>query len=99
LFNSITFLVFFPTTYYKLEYIVYLCLSDSWYSISLSGKLREIQNRKKSIYNNSLAATGFAQFRDKDAYIIVDDMAINRLGGKFLEILKDEHELVYNDHK
>jgi 4-amino-4-deoxy-L-arabinose transferase-like glycosyltransferase len=77
---------------------VYLGRSDYWYPISLSGKLREIQNRKKSIYNNSPAVTGFAQFRDKDAYIIVDDMAINRLGDKFLEILKDEHELIYNDH-
>ncbi len=76
---------------------VYLGKSDYWFPVSLSGKVEEIENVKKSLY------TGAPRVDDLDTlktagdhvFLVMDTMAVASVGREYLDYLKLTYQLRY----
>jgi hypothetical protein len=74
---------------------VYLGRSDYWLPISLSGKSSEVE-RERSLYTGAPKFLDFDNLKpNRNYYLVLDEMAINRLGKEFLNYLEEFHEMIY----
>jgi|GEM_PF-1237536 len=75
---------------------IYLGRSTYWLPLSLSGKSEETLNVPASIYTGAPRIDDFSTLdKNKTTYLVLDAMAINRLGDTLAQTIKDNFYEVY----